>query len=72
LEKGEYVLAERYLLKSENYGPYLDEPLFNLAKLYAQQNRVKEARVALLKAKELANTSDDKRRYQAKIYSLRD
>jgi hypothetical protein len=33
---------------------------------------VKEARVALLKAKELANTSDDKRRYQAKIYSLRD
>lgn len=72
LEKDEYVLAERYLLKSENYGPYLDEPLFNLAKLYAQQNRVKEAKEALLKAKELAYTSDDKRRYQAKIYSLRD
>jgi tetratricopeptide (TPR) repeat protein len=69
-EKGEYKLAESYLLKSRSYGPYLHEPLYNLAKLYVKQNRFKAARNALEKAKELAYVGDDERRYQAKIYSL--
>ena len=69
-EKGEYKLAESYLLKSSNYGPYLHEPLYNLAKLYVKQNRFKAARSALQKAKELAYVTDDERRYQAKIHSL--
>lgn len=71
-EKGEYKLAERFLLKSRNYGPYLHEPLFNLAKLYVKQNRFKAARDALLEAKELATIADDEKRYQAKIYSLQE
>ena len=69
-EKGEYKLAESYLLKSSSYGPYLHEPLYNLAKIYVKQNRFKAARNALEKAKELAYVADDERRYQAKIYSL--
>ena len=69
-ENGEYNMAERFLIRSSTYGPYLHEPLYNLAKLYVKQNRFKKARTALLKAKELAHMPDDEKRYQAKIFSL--
>lgn len=70
-EKGELRLAESYFLKSSAYGPYLHEPLYNLAKLYVKQNRFKKARTILLKAKELAYMPDDEKRLQAKIFSLK-
>ncbi|MFQ3250122.1 MAG: tetratricopeptide (TPR) repeat protein [Glaciecola sp.] len=69
-ENGEYNMAERFLLRSSTYGPYLHEPLYNLARLYVKQNRFKKARTALIKAKELAHMPDDEKRYQAKLFSL--
>lgn len=69
-EQQKYVLAELYVKKSIKRGPYLHEPQFLLAKLYAKTNNKKALKQALEQAQKLANLPADKKRYQAKLYSL--
>lgn len=70
-EQNDYRLAENYFKKSIKLGPYLHQPQFQLAKLYAQQNKIRLAKDALEKAFELAYKPDDQQRYEAKLFSLK-
>lgn len=70
LDQQDFRLAEQYFQQSAQTAPYLHEPYFYLAQVYAKQHKLHKTEQALLKAKELAQLPEDQQRYQAKLYRL--
>ena len=69
-EQGEFRLAQKYAERAASLGPYLHEPQFLLAKTYFEMRRFGASRAALLKAKDMAKSSEDEIRYLAKLNAL--
>jgi tetratricopeptide (TPR) repeat protein len=70
-ENGEFRRAEKSFQRSIELAPYLHEPHFQLAKLYAKQQKMGVAKKSLEKAFSLAHTPEHQQRYEAKLYSLK-
>ncbi|MDT0596039.1 tetratricopeptide repeat protein [Glaciecola petra] len=70
-KQGKLKLAESQFKKSLTLAPYLHEPHFQLAKLYAQQLKMGAAKKYLEQAFALAYIPEHQQRYKAKLYSLK-
>ena len=70
-ELGEYRLALKYSNKASEIAPYLHEPHFLMAKVFQKQLKTGASLRAIRRAGELAEESDDRMRYLAKLKVLK-